>query len=63
MNATTWGQFPVDQYSQLLDPAHAATAGIEDVPVRPGCGRLIPRSGLTIDGPPVGFYAVLEIAR
>jgi hypothetical protein len=43
----------VDQHSQLLDPAEAATAGIEGAPVRAGRGRLIPRSGLTIDGPPI----------
>jgi hypothetical protein len=63
VNATRWAQFPVDQHSQLLDPAEAATADIEGAHGRTGHGRLISRSGLTIDGPRVGFGAAVEIAR
>lgn len=48
----------MDQHSQLLDPAEAATAGIEG---RAGRGWLVPRSGLTIDGPPLGFCVAVEI--
>lgn len=44
-----WARCPVDQHVHLLTPPQAS-AGIEGHR-RAGCGRLIPRSALTIDNP------------
>jgi hypothetical protein len=45
-----WARCPVDQHLHPLTPAQAVAAGIEGHR-RAGCGRLIPRSALTIDNP------------
>ncbi len=52
--ASRWACCPVDQYLHLLPPDEAEAAGIKGHG-RAGCGRLIPRAGLTIDQPPAGF--------
>jgi hypothetical protein len=44
-----WARCPVDRHLHLLAPVEVAAAGIEGHG-RAGCGRLIPRAGLTIDG-------------
>jgi hypothetical protein len=49
-----WAHCQVDQHLHLLTPAEAAAAGIEGHG-RAGGGRLIPCSGLTIEGPAAGF--------
>ncbi len=49
-----WARCPVDRHLHLLAPAEAAAAEI-DGHGRAGCGRLIPRAGLTIGGPATGF--------
>lgn len=45
-----WARCPVDQHAHLLAPAQAAAAGIEGHR-REGCGRLTPRSAVTIGNP------------
>lgn len=49
-----WARYPVDRHLHLLAPLEAAAVGIEGHG-RAGCGRLIPRAGLTIGGPTAGF--------
>ena len=44
-----WARCPADQHLHLLTPNEAEAASIEGHG-RAGCGRLIPRAGLTIDG-------------
>ncbi|MGH3996186.1 MAG: hypothetical protein ACRDTJ_01825 [Pseudonocardiaceae bacterium] len=52
-----WARCPVDRHLHLLAPAEAQAAGIEGHG-RAGCGRLIPRAGLTIDGASVAGWCV-----
>jgi hypothetical protein len=52
--AAALARCPVDRHLHLLAPVEAAAAGIEGHG-RAGCWRLIPRSGLTIEGPAAGL--------
>ncbi|MGH3998345.1 MAG: hypothetical protein ACRDTJ_12875 [Pseudonocardiaceae bacterium] len=57
----SWARCPTDRHLYLLVPAEAQAAGIEGHG-RAGCGRLIPRAGLMIDGASVAGWCVSCLA-
>jgi hypothetical protein len=50
-----WARCPVDQHLHLLPPDEAQAVSVQGHG-RAGCGRLIPRAGLTIDGASVAGW-------